>query len=87
MPSGNKRNVLLCYGTEQCISVGTSHSYYTDATGTSTNQSRYVQQWLSLLQHAYINDAMFRAELTKTTANNKWLIGTEDIFHYLNPAT
>lgn len=74
--------MMICTSTIDTQNTTNSPVYYTDATGKNVSTSRYVQQWLSLMQHAYINDFMVRAELTKTSAKNKWLIGTEDIFHY-----
>jgi len=72
----------ICTQTLDMNNTTMAPTFYTDNTGTQKNSGRYVQQWLSLFQHAFINDAMFRAELTKTTEKNKLLVGTEDIFHY-----
>jgi hypothetical protein len=72
----------ICTQTFDMQNTPTAPKFYTDATGATENKARYVQQWLSLFQHAFINDAMVRAEMTKTTETNKILVGTEDIFHY-----
>jgi hypothetical protein len=72
----------ICTQTLDLNNTTIAPKFYTDNTGKTESTSRYVQQWLSLFNHAYINDAMFRAELTKTTEKNKILVGTEDIFHY-----
>jgi hypothetical protein len=72
----------ICTQTLDMQNAPMAPKFFTDDTGANVNTSRYVQQWLALFQHAFINDAMFRAEVTKTTEKNRLLVGTEDIFHF-----
>lgn len=74
--------IQVCTSTVDLNNTTSSTQYYTDATGSSTTNARYVQQWLTLQMHSFVNDAMLRAELTKSTKNNNWLIGIENIYHY-----
>lgn len=74
----------VCTAAEDLQNSPSSTKYYTDNTGSATTSSRYVQQWLSLMQHAFINDAMFRTELRHTGATNEWVVGMQNIFHHGN---
>jgi len=70
----------ICTQTSDLNNAPSMTKYYSDNTGTPYT-GRYNEQWLSILQHASINDVMLRAELSKEQNKNKWLIGIENIFH------
>ena len=74
----------VCTSTEDLKYITSGTKYYTDNTGTATTSSSYVQQWMSMINHAFVNDAMFRTELSHETKTNKWVAGMENIFHYEN---
>jgi len=72
----------ICTETIDLNNTTSPTKYFVDNIGSATTNARYVQQWLSLLQHAFINDGMLRAELSKEVKNNKWLLGIESIHHF-----
>jgi hypothetical protein len=74
----------VCTSTEDLENSTSGTSYYTDNTGSATTSARYVQQWMAMINHAFINDAMFRTELSHEGHTNKWIAGMENIFHYEN---